>query len=49
MKAQTKSEAIKIKKQLISEGKNASIFKFAGKRKWQFFIGNEWQWLAAIS
>lgn len=49
MKTQTKKEAIKAKKDLIAKGKDAHIFKFTGKRKWQFFIGSWWQWLAQIS
>ena len=49
MKAQTKKEANKIKAQLIKQGKDAHIYKFTGKRKFQFFIGSWWQWLGAIS
>lgn len=49
MKTQTKIEAIKAKKMLIAKGKSVDIFKFTGKRKWQFFIGSWWDWLAQIS
>jgi hypothetical protein len=49
-KAQTKASAIKLKKQMIAEGKTCiDIYKFATKRKWQYFIGNWWEWLRQIS
>ncbi|MCT4190235.1 hypothetical protein HZP50_06985 [Elizabethkingia anophelis] len=49
-KTQTKKEAIALKKRLIQEGKtDIHIYKFAGKRKWQYFVGDWWQWLGLIS
>jgi len=49
MKTETKSQAITVKNTLLKEGKNASIYKFATKRKYQYFVGNWWEWLAQIS
>jgi len=49
MTAKTRKEANKIKKKLIENGKSVSVYKFANKRKNQFFIGNWWDWLAKIS
>ncbi len=49
MKTQTKIAALKAKKSMINEGIDAHIYKFAGKRKWQYFIGTYWQWMIQIS
>jgi len=49
MKAKTRKEALKIQIDLLKNGKSASIYKFYGKRKYKYFIGNWWQWLSAIS
>lgn len=50
MKTETKAEAIKAKKELIAKGKTGiTIFKFATKRKKQFFVGDWWQWMSQIS
>ena len=49
MKTQTKKEAIKAKKVLTSKGKDAHIYKFASKRKWQYFVGTYFEWLLQIS
>lgn len=49
-KAQTKREANKMKAKMFAEGKtNVDVYKFATKRKWQYFIGGWWEWLAQIS
>jgi len=49
MKTQTKAQAIAIKNAFVKEGKNVSIYKFATKRKYQYFVGSWWEWLAKIS
>lgn len=49
MKAQTKRQANAIKKQLQAKGKNVDVYKFATKRKYQFFVGTWNQWLLQIS
>ncbi len=51
MKAQTRSEAKRKKVELQKKQPSSQIgiYKFAGKRKYQFFIGNWWQWLLQIS
>ena len=49
-KAQTKRQAVTILKQLNAIGKSrVEIWKFATKRKYQFFVGDWWEWLAQIS
>lgn len=50
--AETKKDAIKIKKELLTNSKiekNINIYKFSTKRKYQFFIGTWWEWLTKIS
>jgi hypothetical protein len=42
----TQKEALTIQKQ---SKKNVSIFKFATKRKFQFFVGTWNEWLLQIS
>ncbi len=49
MKAQNRKEANQLKKKLIAQGKQVQVYKFASKRKFQFFVGNWWEWLAQIS
>lgn len=50
MKTTTKKEAFKVKENLIKQGKkNVTIYKFATKCKYQFFVGTYWEWLLKIS
>jgi hypothetical protein len=49
MKLQTKREAIKAKKEFLDKGKSVNIYKFAEKRKYQYFVGTWWEWLSKIS
>lgn len=50
MKAETKKQANTAKKDLLAKGKTGvGVYKFATKRKNQFFVGTWWEWLAAIS
>lgn len=45
-KAKTKREAVEILKQLQESGRiNVEIYKFSTKCKFQFFVGNKWEWL----
>ncbi len=48
-KFQTKKEARKHTEEARKKGLDFSTKKFATKRKFQFFSGNHWQWLEAIS
>lgn len=49
-KATNRNDALKCKsKQMLTGKKGVKVFKFSTKRKWQYFIGNEFEWLAIIS
>jgi len=50
-KCETRKEARKLKEKIMAERKTdgISIYKFATPRKYQFFVGNWWEWLAMIS
>ena len=50
-KCETKVEARNLKERLKNErvGGEISIYRFATPRKYQFFVGNQWEWLAQIS
>lgn len=51
-KVESRKEANKIKKELLAKAKDSqqiSVYKFATKRKFQFFVGTWWEWLSVIS
>ena len=48
-KFETLKEARAHTKEANEQGLNFSTHKFSGKRKLQFFSGNWWDWLSAIS
>lgn len=50
MEFETKKQALKHRDAEHAKGKHTvKVFKFAGKRKKPFFVGNDSQWLSAIS
>jgi hypothetical protein len=48
---QEANKALAEKKKQHSNGNPEliNIYKFVGKRKYKFFVGNWWEWLAQIS